>query len=232
MVIVIIIYYYHYYYENYKWDLGSHWDLLYDVCELLFFFNIMIHFTVFFLCRFGCWQETSWKQLHARLRTLIWSPVTMTSTSSERWVQGSDPSSSYKLTKWMVVYIEFKGSWVCQPVGHPSFGWAVHKSKWSCRPQSTCSARGRVQLNKSPPTSERIQAAVKQNKQAFAQTSRTTPRGNILRAHFLICFAGSRPSPYFDSSLLPSPLNRCQNRGSTGHIGRLQLAYTVITGRE
>lgn len=155
-------------------------------------------------------------------------------------MQGSDPSSSYKLTKWLIVDFRTTGFLsvhcflrlpACGGI-YPSSGWAVPKSKWSCRPQSRGAARGRVQLNKSPPTSKRIQAAVKENKQAFAQTRWTTPRGNVLRAHFLICFAGFRPSPHFDSSLLPSPLDRCQSRASACHIGRLKLAYNVVTGRE
>lgn len=126
----------------------------------------------------------------------------------------------------------FKISRVCWPLG-ASILW-VSSAQKQVVPQAPEYRRSlrQGQLNKSPPTSERIQTAVKENKQAFAVTSRTTPRGNILRAHFLICFAGFRPSPHFDSSLPPSPLERCQSRGSAGHIGRLQLAYNVVTGRE
>lgn len=97
--------------------------------------------------------------------------------------------------------------------------WSFGTDKFSCSP-SQC-----PQLNKSRPTSKRIQADVKENKQALAQTSWTTPRGNMHRAHFLICFAGFRLSRHFDSPLLPSPLDWCQSRGSACHIGRLQLAY-------
>lgn len=87
-----------------------------------------------------------------------------------------------------------------------------------------CSPSQHPQLNKSPPTSESIQATVKENKQR-GETSWTTPRGNMQRAHFLICFAGFGLCRHFDSLLLPSPLEPCQSRRSGCHIGRLQLAY-------
>lgn len=123
-------------------------------------------------------------------------------------------------------------SWPFRPAGIHPLGDRGSLAGGHTAPHNyACSTGQHPQLNKSPPTTESIQATVKENKQGLAHTHRgetswTTPTGNMLRAHFLICFAAFGLSPpALIVPLLPSPLEPRQSRRSACHIGRLQLAY-------
>lgn len=66
---------------------------------------------------------------------------------------------------------------------HPSSVRPRPVSLWSQRPTQLRMQLKPAQLNKSPPTSESIQATVKENKQAFAQTERRTQLNHSQREH-------------------------------------------------
>lgn len=93
-----------------------------------------------------------------------------------------------------------------------------------------------TRLNKSLPTSESIQAAVNENKQAFARTERRKKKKKTQLNHSQREHAaeGSLPNLFcrFQAlfaalivPLLPSPLEPRQSRRSACHMGRLQFAY-------
>lgn len=84
---------------------------------------------------------------------------------------------------------------LCDP-GHKRAVAAACRRNYarSCEQQQQQQHR-RPQLNKSPPNSGRIQAAVKENKRGSAQNPRRgqlnpLPEGARAGLHFLICFAG------------------------------------------
>lgn len=113
--------------------------------------------------------------------------------------------------------------------GHPSFSVRDQgplASGQTAPHNYACDPSQHPQLNKSPPTSESIQATVRENKQAFAQTERRNQLNHSQREHA----EGSLPNLFCSFRALIvcfclSPLEPGQSRRNARHIGRLKLAY-------
>lgn len=110
-----------------------------------------------------------------------------------------DVGNSYFAT----VLISVLFSWLCQPIGN----WPLWSGPFCGHTAPMTATEQPASLNNSPPTSESIQATVKEHKQPFAQTEGRnqldlSQRKYAKGAPFLICLADFRLSSCFDIPLL------------------------------